>query len=401
MTKILIVEDNAAEQKTREIVNILKNLRLNDYEIKNTQKCALRYLTQNNIDILITDIQLPVSLDSETIEEDGGQNLISRILKLNHRIRVPKLIIGVTSYDDSVPLCKDFFEENGFSLMLTHEIQKKLNTILKNYIIQNKEDVDSEIDVLIITALRHIELESVKALKIDWEGRSYQLGPSIYWKGIYSNSNGVTRTILATSCYRMGCVASATTTTMFLNHFKPKLVAMTGITAGVKGRVSLGDIVVADATWEYESGKRTIEKKVQKFMPSNYRLNMPQRMKSNIQEISFQKDLFESIHKSCTVVGKPSKPPELKIGPMVSGSSVIEDESIVASIISQQERKVIAIEMEAFGVAFACDSSEQQPSYLIVKSVCDFANIEKNDIMQEYAAYTSSEFAFKYIQEYI
>lgn len=401
MTNILIVEDNATEQKAREIVKVLNRLKLKEYEIRNTQKCALKHIKDNDVDILITDIQLPHSIDSDTIEIDGGKKLISKALIPNDNILTPKLFIGITSHDESFESCQEYFSNNGISLIRTSEISDKLEPILKNFLIQHRLSTIENVDVLAITALRHTELEAVKSLDIDWDDRSYRLNHYNYWKGSFFDSNGISRSIIATSCFSMGSIASAITTTLFLNRFRPNLVVMTGITAGVKGKVSLGDVVVAESTWNYESGKRTVIENKQVFLQSSYRLNIPQSMKNTILEMSFQSDIFESIYQQCTVVGKPKAPPKLVIGPMVSGSAVIEDTSIVESILSQQERKVVALEMEAYGVAFACDSSAQKPPYLIVKSVCDFANIEKSDDMQEYAAYTSASFAFKYMSEYL
>ncbi|MNU11754.1 hypothetical protein D3C72_2598600 [compost metagenome] len=55
--------------------------------------------------------------------------------------------------------------------------------------------------------------------------------------------------------------------------------------------------------------------------------------------------------------------------------------------------------MEAYGVfAAAHEAPHPQPKVIVLKSVCDFANPEKNDSYQEYAAYTSAQ-AFKLLVE--
>ena len=58
--------------------------------------------------------------------------------------------------------------------------------------------------------------------------------------------------------------------------------------------------------------------------------------------------------------------------------------------------------MEAFGVLTAASlSGVSIPKTLILKSVCDFANTDKNDQWQKYAAYTSCSMAFEIMKSHI
>jgi nucleoside phosphorylase len=45
-----------------------------------------------------------------------------------------------------------------------------------------------------------------------------------------------------------------------LQEFQPRFVAMTGICAGDKTRVSIGDLIVAECTYIYDSGKILLDK---------------------------------------------------------------------------------------------------------------------------------------------
>jgi len=49
-------------------------------------------------------------------------------------------------------------------------------------------------------------------------------------------------------------------------------------------------------------------------------------------------------------------------------------------------------------MAAAYYSGPNRPKVLIAKSVCDFANPEKNDNWQSYAAYTSAQFAYNFLK---
>jgi nucleoside phosphorylase len=86
------------------------------------------------------------------------------------------------------------------------------------------------------------------------------------------------------------------------------------------------------------------------------------------------------------------------VGPMASGSSVIADPDS-AEVIGAQHKELIAIEMEGYAVMAAAEySPTPKPIAIIIKSVCDFANPDKNDDWQSYAAYTSAAFAHQLFQ---
>jgi len=46
-------------------------------------------------------------------------------------------------------------------------------------------------------------------------------------------------------------------------------------------------------------------------------------------------------------------------------------------------------------------ATKPKPEPLVIKSVCDFADKDKNDGFQEYAAYTSANFLYEYAKRYI
>jgi nucleoside phosphorylase len=55
--------------------------------------------------------------------------------------------------------------------------------------------------------------------------------------------------------------------------------------------------------------------------------------------------------------------------------------------------------MESYSVFYAAqNSTDPKPKAIVIKSICDFADSEKSDKYQKFAAYTSSQFA-KYLYE--
>jgi nucleoside phosphorylase len=87
------------------------------------------------------------------------------------------------------------------------------------------------------------------------------------------------------------------------------------------------------------------------------------------------------------------------LGPTASGAAVVDSKAIWDRI-KDANKDVIAIDMEAYAVAFAGQEAPlPKPKVLISKSVCDFG-LKKTDGAQEYAAYTSVRFFRLYLNRY-
>jgi nucleoside phosphorylase len=92
---------------------------------------------------------------------------------------------------------------------------------------------------------------------------------------------------------------------------------------------------------------------------------------------------------------------EVHIGPIASGASVVQDENIAAHI-KKHSRKLIGLDMETYGVFFAAENSFlPRPIVMSIKSACDFADKEKADNHQAYAAFTSAQYLFRFALEYL
>jgi nucleoside phosphorylase len=71
--------------------------------------------------------------------------------------------------------------------------------------------------------------------------------------------------------------------------------------------------------------------------------------------------------------------PAIKVGMLVSGSSVIADEQQIAEIISRNP-SAIGLDMETFGVYTAAQKClGRKPSVIGIKGVADFGTVEKHD----------------------
>jgi hypothetical protein len=92
-----------------------------------------------------------------------------------------------------------------------------------------------------------------------------------------------------------------------------------------------------------------------------------------------------------------ARPASDKTEPEVHFGSVLSGEKVVASADFLKDFRdvwttVAGIEMEAAGTALAVHRSETQPQFLMVKGICDFADEDKADGWQAYAADAAGAF---------
>ena len=64
-------------------------------------------------------------------------------------------------------------------------------------------------------------------------------------------SNGNSLSVVVGCCTRMGSTESALLAAKLIDHYRPKIVGITGICAGYEEKVSYGDVIIADPCWDY------------------------------------------------------------------------------------------------------------------------------------------------------
>jgi nucleoside phosphorylase len=191
----------------------------------------------------------------------------------------------------------------------------------------------------------------------------------------------------------MGMTAAGILTMKMIAHFRPKYVIMVGIAAGVAHNNALdqiyGDVVVPNIVWDYSSGKFVSSARASVtfgdigFIPRPHFINTDESILHAVQQAK------ESPENECHV----------HIGPMACGSTVVANREIVEKQIHSQYGDTAALDMESYAVMYAVkEAPAPQPKGLVIKSVCDYANEEKSDQYQKFAAFTSAQFA-KFLYE--
>lgn len=389
--KILIVEDNY--EKVRKIHEVFGD---NKPEIKSCVSAfeAKEILESEFYDIVIVDIQIP-DINGGDISPSGGLDLLSHIENSDDIIS-PAYVLGLTSFDSNFEELKGNFEQFGWPLYKINSDYEVWSKILLNkYTSNSKITKQYSADVAIITALEHTELEAVlKINNLNWEEINIE-GHSYHLSEFVDKQNNKIK-VVATASERMGTSAASIITTKVSFHFNPRLMIMSGICAGVKGKVDLGDIVVADHVWDWSAGKIIGDKNDINFLPEPHQIPLARNLRSIFKSYGVKCPYSEDIYREWN--GKRGEShPKVHLAPMACGSQVIANSGLMDKIL-EGNRKMLALEMESYGFLLACDSIDTQA--FVAKSICDFADSDKGDEAHQYASYTSASFAFKFIFEH-
>jgi nucleoside phosphorylase len=282
---------------------------------------------------------------------------------------------------------------------LTPEGLHRLRTLSGLQLKSETDSTEFESDIAIVCALEFPEFEAVmKAFnENDWVELPDPKYTHIYRESSITTVDNETLRIVGTTSTSMGLTAAAIATTQLLMQFKPRIVVMIGIAAGTRsGGKQFGDILTADPSIDYNSGKVVDDNGIRDFQPDPYPIGLNPRLRSVLAKYRGNHPVFEKIRRQWK--GPiPAKGNHLHVGPLGAADQVIDDASRIIEI-QKNWRKLIGVEMETYGVYRAVhEAPEPKPRVASFKSVCDFA-AEKTDSWQEYAAYTAATFAYEFLK---
>lgn len=266
---------------------------------------------------------------------------------------------------------------------------------------EKRELQNKKFDIVIITALHDTEFEAIKKLPVAFTPYPVTHDDTNYLEGQIG-----TKSILIATDDTMGIAAATSLSTKIIAKFSPKYLIMAGIAAGVKDKEkNYGDLLVSRFTWNYESGKYKYNSKTKTtvFEPNPEQIDLHASIVHIINDLKANKPLLQTIQDSFTETASDKKPKaklNVFMGPVASGSAVLADQKKIDSI-RRNNRKLIGIDMETFGVFYAAKqfSNTGQTKAISVKSISDFADQRKSDKYRNFAAHTSAQFVYRLILE--
>lgn len=226
------------------------------------------------------------------------------------------------------------------------------------------------VDFVIITALEE-EREAVLAKLPDYKKLPRDgLDVHTYYEArVVTNRPDHTQyRVIVTSLSGMGPIKGASKATSIIQRWNPRHVLLVGIAGGVKGEVAPGDVVVASQIVDYSLGKST---------EGGHREVrwVAHQAEANLFDAAsnFRRGWEDLI---ATERPRPGAPQRI-MGVVASGGDVVADPGTIAKYIEAWP-KLVGIEMEAAGVAAALFESIEKPSFLMIRSVSDLANGQRN-----------------------
>ena len=124
------------------------------------------------------------------------------------------------------------------------------------------------VDVLLICALKD-EYDQVLKVTDGLQAPSWYEHPLVSgWlvaDADFTTATGGTLRIRATHASHMGREQVQAVASKLIHEQAARCIAMSGICAGRRGKVSLGDVIFAERLWSYDAGKLTTENGKQKF----------------------------------------------------------------------------------------------------------------------------------------
>ena len=406
MIRILILDDDSAKaDRVREVIGTLPEILPDDVSFAQDLIQARDACRQRLFDLLILDLRLPNRI-GDSPQDMAGCEFIKELNASTTLLR-PYHIIGLTAYEDVFGKSDPIFEEDLWRIIRydtnTNSWRRQLTSKLQYLVTSKKALLRAEAtrhiyDLGIVTALHIPEYRSILDLPAEWEVVRQPNDSTIYHKGCF-RSGQKRLSVIAACAQQMGMPAAAVLASKLIAQFRPRYLAMSGIAAAVKGgEAKLGDILIADQSWDYESGKHIIVKDKQVFEPEPRSIPLRVDIKEWLLHHQAQNSFIADIQNAWRG-GKRQERLQVHIGPIASGSGVVQDEKIIEHI-KAHSRKLIGLDMETYGVFFAGENSAlPRPIVMSIKSACDFADMDKSDEQQEYAAFTSAQYLFRFALE--
>lgn len=403
--KVLILDDeNSKAMSVKELLEKRCNIASSSVDIVPSISDAVGKMVTTLYDLLITDMRLPNTYGSQVME-DGGLTIIQTI-QCDSRILAPRNIIVLTAHKELQEKYKEDIKRKSFDIIVfndsSEEWKEKISdkvTYLQRIEISPGQQRKYLYDVAILTAVPR-EQQAVSKLG-DWKRISIEGDSTIYHKTEWTNESGMTISCVTTSLPQMGMVAAATVSMKLIANFAPRYIIIPGIAAGLKSEYEFGDIIIPREVKDYCSGKYTTpnnEDEIEEAKKNPLKFFVPTGLSITTDEDVFNKALdnyeteLQKIHKAWPR-HEAYKVPNIRTGYMASGDSVVQNKEVVKIMITNHLRQADGLDMEAYGVYYAAKQSlSPKPIPICMKAISDFADRDKVDDHQDYAAYVSANF---------
>jgi len=368
--RYLLIEDDA--DKSDAIERFIRTKDSNaEITISNILSDARRLILTREFDLLIFDVFLPDQKGQEP--RDISVDIISEYTSSRNALRE---CITITRYVDEGMQQLPLFNDNGITIVVYAENSSRWQDSLALKI--QKISNERRLDFVIFCALNKERMAyKDTSAKI---GELKQIGGLDCEEMEIDGFRGV-----CVKPTRMGLVNMAIAATKAIEMFRPAVVAMSGICAGVDGESNYLDIVVGDVCWEYQTGKY----KDGKFKQEPYQTSIKRPFRIDLEQMAQKKGFIDSL--KVGLFDAELKDSKVVFGPISSGSAVVADAKKMTEI-GMQHRKWSALEMEMYSMYEAASNSLLDPWCFGAKAVVDMGTASKGDHFHASACVISARF---------
>jgi len=391
MIELLIVDDS--QSRTDRIAKEVFDTFGNDVRIEVAKSAAAArvLLGRRTFDLMVLDLVLPQH-DGQDPSHENSRGLLLDVQMGG--LNKPRRVVGITMHDYAKIALQDLFSDYLWTLVAVSDVSHQwIKSILSalSWIRDTQAAASPEfgIDVLVVSALADPEMSAVHQL--DWGWRDERpIDKTIFIREGAFDINGMRCNVVTSCATRMGMVSTAIRASRLVSAFQPRLCVMVGICAGVKEKVEIGDPILADPAWDYQTGKYVVGEGASAFEIAPHQVPIHEGVRERFEILRKDSDLAREIRDGWQ--GMPYRT-DLKfhVGPIASGGAVLADGTTLVDFVKQQQRQLVGVDMELYGMYCACSQTGgRTPAFFGIKSVCDFADPYKSDTHQRYAAYTSA-----------
>lgn len=399
--KVLIVDDQLS--KAEKLARIVQEASPGA-EVHHATNATdgFRELYLNGAHLVLLDVVLPLNLGDEA-NESGSVWFVQEAKRKLSGVPLP-FIVGTTQFAESLSKVQETFRNELWSVVHVNAEDESWATQIQHaahFAASNAERLSfsagveaNAIDVAVITALRNPEFsELVNALG---GGQQVKIGETQekWLKCKLRRPDGGEVSVLAASVDEMGMTAMASLVTRLCISSRPKRIILVGIMAGNPERVGLSDLVIVEHSWNFQVGKLTENG----FRPDVCSLPCSFTLSNGVMT-AVNETFVLDFWSGWRTHDRPREIATVRKGDVACSPFVVADGKTFERLEEGQKRKVLGLEMEAFGLYDAARRlGALAPEVLCVKSVCDFGDGAKNDKYQTYCAALSAAAAVEFIK---
>lgn len=340
---------------------------------------AIWQLNKNKFDFIIFDIYLPANNSGSDVIKVGA-DLLNYYLQSSN-INAPSMLITKDKFGSELA---QVYNQNGIIVVSYSENLNMIQQALEFQI--NKLINEPKFDFIIFCAL----LEEANA----YQNNNCEISEMKTIRGInlfeisYNGKKGI-----CVVPFKPGPIDMAIVVTKAIEYFRPKIVTMSGICAGIKGESNILDVLITDPSWNYQYGKCKDEKFLHEIIqtPINTTLKTTIIKYINNNATKLVTDYISSKGLNINNI------PEVKLVSTATGASVVADHNKVEEM-KIPNRKIAGFDMEVDSFYKASEQSSCKPLFFSVKSVVDLGDTNKSDEWHDIACELSSNVTLNLLQ---